>query len=213
MSQKRPFRVYSRGNVLFFATPMALGRWLLSDGLALDHITLSYSRIGKSSTSPLWANTGYQGSSRRFRYSPYSPAMRASSLRFEDDELRVEAPNGEVLPSQTLLDCVRAHENECRARKGVWYSSYRGYKCNRHRGTHYRIIHTQNERRGNGDAGIDGAPSPRPSRRNLPTYYDEVYRLNERNWKSFRKTAWKQDALSPRAVFRYSASLQVDPAT
>ncbi|GBG14242.1 alkaline phosphatase [Novimethylophilus kurashikiensis] len=66
----------------------------------------------------------------------------------------------------------------------------------RHRGGHsYRAVQTTNERR-HAFVLEDGDPGPRGSRnfKNLPNRYDDycIAAREDRNWKRFRKTQWKQ---------------------
>lgn len=90
-------------------------------------------------------------------------------------------------------------------RRRSWYlrylSDYPGYgpvpRTGRTRGGHYfRHPHTANELRQSQvvEPGIE--PRPRPSRylRNLVDPWDDYPRSNrkDRNWKSFRKTQWKE---------------------
>ncbi len=70
-----------------------------------------------------------------------------------------------------------------------------GTKRNWHRGANMRQIHTTPERRASFSCNDqdDRVPNLRNKRNmsNLPTTWDDYWRHNEKNWKSFRKHQWK----------------------
>jgi hypothetical protein len=209
MAIQKYFRVYSCGFVHLLNSEVVLGKWLLSEGLSRGHITLSYETLFKSGI--VETRSAYSKSSlrniydwRSYRRQPTKPTR----LRFEDSELRVEAPDGKVLGPDILIEFICAAENRQRNETLQRWSRYSpGSKCNWHRGTTFRIVHTQNERRQN-DAykGEEDVPKVRAARRNLPTYWDEVMRNKEDNWKSYRKSQHKKDYPSARLVSRFVAS-------
>lgn len=209
MAIQKYFRVYSRGFVHFVISEVSLGNWLLSEGLARGHIRLSYHAHCKNGS--VESRSAYSNSSlrniydwRKYRRQPIKPTQ----LRFEDDDLRVEAPDGKVLGADILIEFICAAENHRRNETLQRWSRYSsGSKCNWHRGTTFRIIRTQNERRQTAAfEGEEDAPKVRAARRNLPTYWDEVMRNNEDNWKSYRKSQHKKDYPSGRLVSRSIAS-------
>ena len=72
-----------------------------------------------------------------------------------------------------------------------------GAKRTWHRGANLRLLHTTPERRwAHAWDDEDDAPKCRASRnaKNLPNSWDDYWRYNQKSWKKFRKTQWKNAA-------------------
>jgi len=198
MELKKPFRVYSRGVVQFIYSEVLLGEWLLSYGLSKGHITITYGSISKSGLAA--TRNAYSSFSlnniRAWRINNPKPTW----LRFEDSDLRIESPSGRIADQSLLIECIRAAENLQRKSAEAFRSRYStGSKSKWHRGVTYRIVHTHNERKQNHAISLDAdAPKIRPSRMRLPDYWDEVYRHKSSNWKSFRRSQYKESKPSAR---------------
>ena len=191
MAIRKPFRVHSRGFVHLFYSEVELGRWLGGEALFRNHITITYGITAESSTSE--PRNVYSLESRVHVHGRNDRNMKVIRLRFEDDALRIEDPKGNCLGSKVLVDCIRASENERREDSRSRWSIYSsGAKSRWHRGSVYRIVRTQNERRQDraNDAEAE-APKARPARKNSPKRKGArsrvlQLRLGGRQRKSFR---------------------------
>jgi len=100
---------------------------------------------------------------------------------------------GKVLDPTYLLGLAR--ESLWKNRHHYWWGAP-GTKRRSHRGSSYKQIHTTPERRAifACEDQEEYTPKVRPTRNlsNLPNTWDDYWRHNEKNWKSFRKHQWKE---------------------
>lgn len=95
--------------------------------------------------------------------------------------------------NSVIVERKRRNKARGRFRDGAWP----GIRCGRrHRGSHYRLVQTTNERAW-ADAGDDQMidiglhPKAAGRKRDLPNSWDDIHRGRQRCWKAYRATQWR----------------------
>lgn len=200
MCQKKVFfRAYLRGAVVLLPSESDVGDWILGVAAPFGHIKIETTRR-VTNFSRLGVFGGINRSLPMFDQG--LGFARASSLMFLDNKCRVEDAGGKVMAVTALVEFINASQNKRRAAASESRQRFSsGAKRRSPRGSVYRVVATQNERRQNLADAFDGdAPQVRGARLSLPSYREGIYRFKQRSWKEQRRNQYKVAAPSSRRV-------------